>query len=75
MSGLSRKHFRVFAENLKASKPAITGTRAGTNDRKEWCKRVRTTVDLCRSANPRFDLTRFLDACDTTENELSRYGA
>jgi len=56
---MSRKHFKELADTLEAIKPSNNDTERLTM----WRDAVRAIASVCASCNPRFDRSRFYDAC------------
>jgi hypothetical protein len=57
---MSKMHFIRLAALLRGLKPATAKTSASY---KQWDETVYAIAGLCGSFNPRFDRTRFVDAC------------
>jgi hypothetical protein len=56
---MTKRHFIRLASLLRSIKP----TSGQTDQYKQWEDTVYAIAGLCGSFNPRFDRTRFVDAC------------
>jgi hypothetical protein len=56
---MSRKHFKLLAEALKASRPS--SIQPYSLD--QWRKDVEAIADVCQYSNPRFRRQTFKEAC------------
>lgn len=58
---MSKMHFQRLASLLRSLKPVITSDNADLYQ--QWEQTVYAIAGVCGSFNPRFDRTRFVDAC------------
>ena len=62
---MSRKDFEALAYALRLSKPVGVGVdMSDSGDMRQWRRDVCGIADACNGANGRFDMSRFLSACD-----------
>lgn len=61
---MTRKHFVLIAEHLKASRPDTSKTDEYTTGcRDQWNYTVGFVANACQKANFAFDRVRFVTAC------------
>ena len=62
---MSRKDFQALAYALRMSKPVGVGVdMSDSGDMRQWKRDVEYIADVCNGASERFDMARFLSACD-----------
>lgn len=63
---ISRKHFKMIADELKANKPVIRAYEEWeqVGAEKQWQADVKAVAKALSHLNPRFNYTRFYEACD-----------
>lgn len=59
---MTRKHFELIARTLRNLRP-VPGFDGYTAVLRQWEKAVFTFTDMCAASNPRFNRSRFLEAC------------
>lgn len=67
MSKMTRQHFQLIADTLKASKPS-----GDTGAEVTWEGTVLRFADKLAETNPNFHRSQFLQACDMPEDLLDR---
>jgi len=76
---MTRQHFEAIAKALRDSRPddlegfmtnrpaPVMMSASQSNKVFQWYKTVMKMADMCETFNPRFDRSRFLDACGWEE--------
>ena len=66
---MTRKHFKLLADELKAEKPASHWDSNKAGAMVQWKRDVKAVANACKRANPNFDFEQFYTACDCNLNE------
>jgi len=61
---MTRKQFNAIAEALAAIRPEMYGPNVDAGMMYQWGTTVREMATMCRTFNPAFDRTRFMEACN-----------
>lgn len=65
---ISRKHFQMIADELKAQKPEAHWS---ANKLAQWELDVRAVARALANLNPRFDFQRFYEACGLEQEQAA----
>ena len=70
---MTRKHFKLLADALKAEKPASHWDSNKAGAMVQWKRDVKAVANACKRANPNFDFEQFYTACDCNLNDFKRF--